>query len=400
MQFQATTALRKIQQLTKRLRIIQGGSSAGKTIAILLILIDKAQRASLSPLMISVVSETVPHLKRGAIRDFLNIMETQEYYEDSRWNKTDFIYTFPSGNRMEFFSADMPAKVRGPRRNILFINEANNLSFETYTQLAIRTEGNIYIDYNPITEFWAHTELANTEHDFIVLTYKDNEALSESIVKEIESRRHIKSFWRVYGEGLIGQVEGMIYPNWKPIDNVPIEARLVRRGLDFGYTNDPTAIVDIYKWNDSYIFDEICYQKGMLNNQIIEFIKSQDEQCSIAADCAEPKSIAELQLANLTVFPARKGKDSIKNGINLVQSQKIFLTKRSLNGWKEQRNYFWIQDNDGKYTNEATPIWNHFMDAARYGLETLLDSLPDAAVIKQLNQFRSRENMARESSTR
>jgi phage terminase large subunit len=378
--YRATTALRRIRALNKRLRIVQGGSSAGKTIAILLILIDIAQRRKL---LISVVSETVPHLRRGAIRDFKSIMEEQGYWRDDRWNETNFIYTFETGAQIEFFSADTPTKVRGPRRDILFVNEANNISFETYTQLAIRTNETIYLDYNPVAEFWVHTELPRAEMDFLILTYKDNEALAPAIVAEIESRRNNKQFWRVYGEGQIGLAEGVIYPNWQDIDEVPKEARLVRRWLDYGYTNDPTAIGDIYKWNDAYVLDEVAYQKGLLNNQIADIILNQEEQVPVAADSAEPKSNDELALRGITILPAKKGADSVNNGIQIVQRQKIFVTKRSVNIRKEQRNYQWLVDKDGKITNEPSPIWNHHMDGVRYGFSTLLDFMPDNVRIQQ-----------------
>ena len=168
MQYRETTALKKILSLQKRLKIIQGGTSAGKTIAILLILIQKAQTNR--DKIISVVSETVPHLKRSSIRDFLNIMQAHNYYKDNSWNRTDYIYTFETGSKIEFFSADNPAKVRGPRRDTLFINEANNVSYETYTQLAIRTAGDIYLDYNPVSEFWVHTDILGfLPNDFIIL---------------------------------------------------------------------------------------------------------------------------------------------------------------------------------------------------------------------------------------
>jgi phage terminase large subunit len=189
MKFIATTALKKILALKKRLKIIQGGTSASKTISILTIFIDRAQ--SRKGHLSSVVSETLPQLKRGAIRDFLNIMEGHGYYKDDCWNKTDFIYTFETGSKIEFFSADSPDKVRGPRRNgDLFLNECNNIQYDTYTQLAIRTEGDIYLDYNPVAEFWVQEEvIPKLDHDFLILTYKDNEGLPQSIINEIESRK-------------------------------------------------------------------------------------------------------------------------------------------------------------------------------------------------------------------
>lgn len=397
--FQRTTALNKILALTKRIRIIQGGSSAGKTIAILIILIDIAQRRE--GITISVVSETVPHLKRGAIRDFLSIMEAQNDFKEERWNRTDFIYTFETGSKMEFFSADSPDKVRGPRRDILFINEANNISYETYTQLAIRTNETIYLDYNPVAEFWAHTELAKVDHDFLIVTYKDNEALPQAIVDEIESRKGQANFWRVFGEGLVGHAEGLIYPNWKQIDQIPPQARLERFWLDYGYSVDPTAAGAIYKWNDAWILDEFCYQKGLLNNQIADIFKNQDIVVPIAADSAEPKSNAELTTYGLTVLPARKGKDSINNGIQLVQRQNIFVTKRSLNILKEQRNYQWLTDKkDGTLEQVPSPIFNHHMDGIRYGFETLLDSTPPEVRIKQAAMLDRNEFRLKEASTR
>src|SRR6185436_6635365 len=212
--YSATTALNKILTLQKRLKIIQGGTSAGKTIAILLILIDRAQNEPGK--LFSVVSESFPHLRRGAMRDFLSIMESQQFFKDLEWNKTDCIYTFSNGSKIEFFSADQPGKVRGPRRDVLFENECNNIPYETHTQLAIRTREDIYLDYNPTSEFWVHTELIpKLDHDFLILTYKDNDQLAETLVQEIEARRDNKNWFRVYGEGLLGEIETRIYKGWQ-----------------------------------------------------------------------------------------------------------------------------------------------------------------------------------------
>lgn len=367
--YKATTAVHRIQALKRRLRIVQGGSSAGKTIAILLILINLAQ--SRKNILISVVSETVPHLKRGAIRDFLSILEEHGYYVDSRWNRTDYIYEFETGSKIEFFSADSPDKVRGPRRDILFINEANNVSFETYTQLAIRTNEHIYLDYNPVAQFWVHDEIIpNVEHDFIILTYRDNEGLPETIVKEIESRRDNKYFWTVYGEGQLGEVEGKIYHSWQIIDEIPHEARLERHGLDFGYTNDPTAIVAVYYFNGGYILDEVAFQRGLSNKQIADVLINQKKALTIA-DSAEPKSIDEIRSYGVLIQPTVKGKDSVNNGIQMVQDQQISVTKRSVNVIKEYRNYLWITDKDGRTLNEPDHLWSHSMDAVRYAISSL-----------------------------
>ena len=369
--FQPTTAITKILKLRKRLRIIQGGSSAGKTIGILLILIDRAQCEPGK--LFSVVSESFPHLKRGAIRDFLNIMETQRFFKEKEWNKTDFIYTFSNGSRIEFFSADQPGKVRGPRRNVLFINECNNISFETYTQLAIRTSEDIYLDYNPVIEFWVHTDIIpKLEHDFLILTYQDNEQLPAVLKQEIEARRDNKSWFRVYGEGQLGEIEGKIYKQWRIIDEIPHEARLERTGLDFGYTNDPTAIVDVYYYNGGYILDEVAYEWGMGNKQIVDALKIKQGKAIIIADSAEPKSIDDIAGYGITILPASKGPGSVNRGISFVQNQRISITRRSVFGIKEYQNYIWLVDKNGKILNEEDPkCANHFMSATRYAIDSL-----------------------------
>lgn len=367
--YQATTATQKLLRLRKRLRGVAGGTSAGKTISILQILIDYAQ--STKGQLISVVSESFPHLKRGAMRDFLSIMQSQHYFNDALWNKTDFIYSFETGSRIEFFSADQPSKVRGPRRDVLFINEANNVPYETFDQLAVRTSGAIWLDWNPTSEFWFYTEVApNRDHDFVTLTYKDNEALAPTIIEDIESHRLNKNWWQVYGLGQLGEVEGKIYTGWQIVDEVPFEARLVRRGLDFGYSNDPTAVLDIYEHNGGYIWDEVLYRKGMSNKQIADHL-NQLQDTLLIADSAEPKSIDELAMYGVRVLPAQKGQGSVLQGIQYVQAQRISMTKRSVNLIREYRNYLWKTDLDGKIINVPEPGMDHLMDAGRYGTESL-----------------------------
>jgi len=318
-----------------------------------------------------VVSETFPHLRRGAVRDFLSIMTEHNYFEDARWNKTDCIYTFENKSKLEFFSADQPGKVRGPRRDVLFINEANNISYETYTQLEVRTKKIIWIDYNPVSEFWVYEEIiGKMDCDFITLTYLDNEALDPLIVKAIEVRRSNKNWWRVYGEGLLGEAEGRIYKGWNAIDDIPDDARLKRKGLDFGYSNDPTSLVDIYVWNNSFIIDELLYRKGMSNKDIADAIQ-QTQDALVIGDSAEPKSLDEIKSYGISILPSQKGQGSVLQGIQYVQDQTIYVTKRSINIWKEYRNYLWLTDKDGKIINEPQDFLNHTMDAIRYGMESL-----------------------------
>lgn len=372
MRYQATTATKKLLKLKKRIRGVSGGTSASKTISILLILIDYAQ--SVQNELISVVSETYPHLKRGAIRDFLNIMEGHKYFKPKRWNKTDSTYTFETGSKIEFFSADQSGKVRGPRRDVLFINEANNISYEVYTQLEIRTRKIIWMDWNPTMEFWFYTEVKDKEDtDFIILTYKDNEGLDESIIKSIESRKENKNWWRVFGLGLLGELEEKVYKDWKLIDDIPHEARLERYGLDFGYSNDPTVIIAVYYYNGGYILDEITYQKGLSNKSIADIFNNRPKALVIA-DSAEPKSIDEIRTYGVNILGASKGQGSVYQGIQYVQDQRISITKRSVKSIKAYRNYMFKTDKDGRILNDPDDTiheWSNSMDAVRYALTDL-----------------------------
>ena len=371
MPYIATQATHKLLTMKKRIRAISGGTSAGKTIAILEILIDDAQTDK-KPTLTSIVSESFPHLRKGAMRDFLNIMQEHGYYNDASWSKTDYTYTFPNGSKIEFFSADQPGKVRGPRRDRLFVNECNNVSQEAFEQLLLRTKEYCFADWNPVAEFYMYTDYIGKREDvdFMVLTYKDNEALDPAIVAEIESRKNNKQFWQVYGLGLLGEAEGRIYTGWQVIDSVPHEARLERYGLDFGYSNDPTAIVAIYYYNGGYILDEITYQKGLSNKQIADILNNLP-RALVMADSAEPKSIDELKLYGVNILPVAKGAGSVNQGIQYVQDQKVSITKQSVNGLKEYRNYLWQTDKEGTIINTPIDLWNHFLDAVRYGFESL-----------------------------
>src|SRR5690606_12925356 len=208
---------------------------------------------------------------------------------------------------------------------------------------------------------------------FLTLTYKDNEALDKNIRESIESKKHNKNWWKVYGLGELGEAEGRIYKDWAIIDEIPHEARLERFGLDFGYTNDPTALVAIYYYNGGYILDEIIYQKGLSNKQIADVLLGLPQQALVYADSAEPKSIDEIRSYGVSILPCTKGRDSIQQGIQYVQNQRISVTKRSLNISKEYRNYLWQTDKDGKYLSPNVPIdiFNHCMDAIRYGFDGL-----------------------------
>jgi len=380
MQVKKTIALRKLRKLDNRIRIVKGGTSASKTISILCLLIDYA--ITNDGKEISVVSESIPHLRRGALKDFLGILKGLNRYKDSQFNKSTLKYIFTNGSYIEFFSTDQPDKLRGARRTDLYINECNNVPFDAYTQLAVRTSGTVWLDYNPSNLFWVDKELIGKEDtDYITLTYKDNDALPESIVKEIEKARekaktstYWANWWRVYGLGETGSLEGVCIPDWKEIDTIPQESRLLAYGMDFGYSVDPTTLIALYKWNDAYIYDEVLYKKGMLNRDISRYLTQLDIKENIVADSAEPKSIAELQGYGHSIYGVSKGRDSVVYGLNLINQNEIYVTARSKNLKRELAGYVWAKDKEGNTLQKPTGEHPDCIDAARYVLTDQLEN--------------------------
>ena len=369
MEYAITTATRKVAGMTKRLREVQGGTSASKSISIMLRLIALAQSDKV-PTLTSCVSESFPHLRRGILRDFRNIMEGHGYWKDANWSVTDSMYTFENKSQMEFFSSDNGDKLRGARRDRLFINECNNVSLDAFDQLEVRTKEFVFLDWNPSTEFWIYTDVNTTRNDWekIILTYKDNEALSPEIVMAIEQRKSKKGWWQVYGLGQLGEVEGKIFKDWMFIDDIPHGAKLIRRGLDFGFSNDPTAIINTYQYDGGFIFDEIAFQKGLSNRQIADILLADEPGILTMADCAEPKSIDEIKGYGVNIMGVPKGKGSVLQRIQFVQDQRISVTKRSVNTIKDYRNYLWRTNKDGKILNEPEHQFSNSMDAATYSL--------------------------------
>ena len=380
---QKTTAQDKIGVLRKRVRIVRGGTSSSKTFSIIPMLIHYAVTNSKQE--ISVVAETIPHLRRGALRDFLKIMDMIGMYDDTCYNKSTMTYKFSTGSFIEFFSADNPAKLRGARRDVLFVNECNNIDWESYYQLAIRTRKFIYLDYNPVAEFWVDNELLkDSDAEMIVLTYKDNEALDESIVKEIEKARdkadtspYWKNWWNVYGLGQIGNLQGVVIDNWQQCEDIPPDAKLVAYGTDFGFTNDPTTLIAVYKQEGKLWVNELLYRTNMTNSDIGNYYKTQNiGRAEVICDSAEPKSIEELRRQGFNVHPAMKGPDSIKIGIDILKRYEIMVTKRSTNLIKELRSYLWETDRDGKLTGKPIDHNNHAIDALRYIALNKLNNRP------------------------
>jgi phage terminase large subunit len=329
------------------------------------------------PTLISVVSESVPHLRKGALRDFENILNICNEVEGVNYqrNRTENSFTFGNG-KIEFFSADSYTKVHGAQRDILFINECNNLEYEIFRQLAIRTSDTIFLDWNPRSRFWFEEHLEGREDCTLIhSTYKDNPFLTPMQIAEIESNRTDSNWWRVYGMGETGSVEGLVYTNWQISQSYPTDYKREFICIDFGFTNDPTAILRVRLSGGELWVDEIAYRTGMLNQDIVKELKDAGvaRGAQIVCDSAEQKSIAEINnLGGYRAVPVAKGKGSIVAGITAVQAYKLNVTQRSLGTIDELRNYSWRRDINGNYINEPIDRYNHSLDALRYGVTTFL----------------------------
>ena len=381
--FQVTTGIKRLLEVQKspcRIKEIPGGTWAGKTYDIIAIAIDRAIKDE--GLDMTVVAETITAVKQGALKDFKNIMRETNRWDISRYNHTDRIYTFTGGSTIQFTSfPDEDSAKQAGKRDWLFINEINTIPQPICDALMIRTEGDIWGDYNPTAPFWFNREHTGTEGVVTCsLTYRDNEALPQSILDELMKRRQkakTSSYWenwcKVYLDGQTGNLEGVCIPDWKEI-NLPPEARLLCYGMDFGYSNDPSTLIALYKYNDSYIFDEIIYQKKLLNSDISGLMKSNNVTDVVYADSAEPKSIAELNYMGHSVLPCVKGKDSIVYGINLINQNEIYVTSRSKNLINELQSYVWLVNKEGDKMNKPIDAFNHCIDAARYAITSQLEN--------------------------
>lgn len=375
-----TTSTRKIFNLKKRISAVAGGTAASKTISILIWCIDYCQSLKNNNKLVTVTSESYPHLQKGAMLDFQRIMKDRGYWRDDLWHDTKHTYTFEAGNKLEFATFDTYSKAHGSRRDVLFVNEGNNMAYNIVDQLMVRTREKVWLDWNPTSEFWFYQHILGVRDDvdFITLTYKDNEALDEITVREIESHKNNRAWWQVYGLGQLGVLEGRIYKDWMEFDEVPQEAILRRYGLDFGYTNDPTVIIAIYYWNNMYILDEVAYLKGLSNRSIADILLNR-ERAMVVADSAEPKSIDEVASYGINIIGAKKGQGSVDQGIQWVQGLKIGITKRSVKTLKAYRNYLFMTDKNGIVTNvpdDTIHEWSNPMDAIRYGLDSFRSLKP------------------------
>lgn len=372
-----TTSLEKIQAMDARINIIQGGARAGKTTALLINICDLS--SAVSNKVISIVTDTFPNLKRGAMRDWEKLLKTSGRQRFFTQNKSDHIWTNKAtGTIIEFFSCEADDAL-GAERDYLFVNEAWRIPYATFDQLMLRTKVMAWLDFNPVNEFWVHTEIMKkrTDWQFLKLTYLDNEAIPEGVLEDLLQHRGdgTSNWWKVYGLGEIGSLEGNVYEGWcsYPDEEVNENAKLVRYGLDFGFSNDETALVAVYELKSGdLLLEELLYKKGLLGSQYPDTLKAcgVDPSVLIIADGARPEIIAEIKNADFRCIAADKGPGSIKRGIDYVKQHKIFYIGKNLE--REFLNYKWrIKKSTGETLDEPQDGNDHLMDALRYAIDDL-----------------------------
>lgn len=348
----------------------QGSSRSAKTYNTVIWIV--CQCLATPKTTVSICRSTLPSLKGSVLRDFIEVLQRIGEYSDKCYNKSDLIYTFPNGSWVEFFSCDNETKLRGRKRKILFVNEANELKYLEWQQLQLRTTQFSIIDYNPSfsDEHWICEVNKDPRTYHFISTYKDNPFLEQKVIDEIESlKRKNFSLWQIYGLGLQAQVEGLVFRNVDVVERIPETGFRRHRflGVDFGYTNDPTAIVDVLieEETKTIFLDELCYRTSMLTSDIIAELKPQG-QVKVISESADPRLVQEIYRAGVNIHPVVKYSGSIEAGITKMQEYKLVITKRSTNVIKEFRNYTYQQDKEGKWLNKPIDVWNHAIDAIRY----------------------------------
>lgn len=352
----------------------KGGTRSGKTWSLLQLCATLATHCD--GILISVVGETLPFLKRGVIRDFHSMMGGA--WNADKWNATDLVYSFDNGSQIEFFSADNEGKVHGSARDVLFINECYFVDWEIYRQLEVRTRALIFLDYNPRSRFWVDDNiLGKPDVALIHSTYKDNPFLTDRQRQAIEAYKDDENWWRVYGLGEMGSVEGLIYTRWATVPEMPSTFKREFYCIDFGFTNDPTSILRVRLSGGELWVEELAYRTAMLNGDIVNVLQQNHVQrnAQIVCDSAEKKSIAEINnIGGFRAVACVKGNGSVVSGITMVQAYKINVTKNSLGVIDELRNYSWKRDANGNYINIPIDRYNHSLDALRYGVTTFLQT--------------------------
>mgnify|MGYP005753475637 CR=1 FL=1 len=373
-------------EATEQVVVDQGGTSSGKTYCILQALFTKLSEQKKRKVC-TVVGQDIPNLKAGALRDALEIYDNSETLQSliKSYNKSDRIFTFNNGSIMEFKSYDGPQDAKSGKRDYLFMNEANGIPYPVWKELFLRTKIQSYIDYNPNAEFWVHEHVIGKPYARLIISdHRHNPFLSEMQRATIEAlREEDEELWRVYARGLTGKIEGLILRNWSLCDEIPADAKHIGAGMDFGFTNDPTAVPDVFMQNGELWVDEILYETGLTNPAICKRLDEEgfDRRKQIIADSSEPKSIAELKQLGLKIEGAKKGPDSVLNGLDVLKRYHINVTRRSVNLRKELNNYKWKVDKlTGKTLNEPVDVFNHLIDPLRYVALNKLALLPTKRV--------------------
>ena len=370
LQIEASSVFQWNWKAKRRFVINQGGTRSGKTFSILQVLILKAIESK-EPLLFTICRKTFPSLKKSVYRDFITILESMGMYSEELHNKSN--HTIHVGDSLfEFISIDKAEKYRGAKRDFLYLNEANEFTFEDVFQLQIRTGKQIYIDFNPSDESsWIYDlcDRRKEEVNFIKSTYLDNPFLEDVLVNEIERLKDTDDeYWSVYGLGERGKSRDLVY-KYEEVDDIPVnDAELIGIGLDWGFSNDPTAAVEVWRQGNTIYLNELLYKRGLTNSDIYEELKAigVDKHIDIVGDSSEPKSIEELRRYGYRIQPAKKGPDSILNGIDILKRHKICVTSESLNLITELKRYKWVKDINGNLLNRPIDHYNHALDAIRY----------------------------------
>ena len=357
-----------LKRSNKKIVVEQGGTRSGKTYNILLWIIFH-YCAKYTGQTITIARKTFPAVRSSVMRDFFDILKQHELYNEDLHNKSNSEYVL-NGNLVEFVSLDQPQKIRGRKRDLAFLNEANELTFEDWQQIVFRTNGRIILDYNPSDSFhWIYDRVIPREDaDFYQTTYQDNPFLDATIVAEIERLKQTdEHYWRVYGLGERGTNRAQVF-QFTTYQQLPPQAKFLSYGLDFGFTNDPSALVACYQWGDNLYFQEVLYSTNLTNQDLSQMFTKFEvgRYDEVFADSSEPKSIEELHRMGFNVKPTAKGADSVNAGIDMLKRYKLHVNGSNLT--KEMENYKWLEDKNGNLLNKPEDKYNHAIDALRYGV--------------------------------
>ena len=368
--YQASVLFTKNYRATAHTVVNQGGTSSGKTFAITQVLFCIA--CETAGLVITVAGQDIPNLKAGALRDALKIYsESVQVAACVRsYNKSERVFEFNNGTIIEFKSYDDAQDAKSGKRDYLFVNEANGIDWQIYCELALRTRTRIYIDYNPNTAFWVHDNLIGREDvQLIISDHRHNPFLDKAMRNKIELLKEVDvEQWKVYAHGITGKISGLILTNWTLCNGIPANAKLIALGLDFGFTNDATGCIEVYRYNGELWINELIYETHLTNPDISEKLAAFGirKRTPIIADSADPKSIEELRRLGWNITGARKGPDSIKNSIDILKRYKLNITRSSVNMRNELSRYKWRTDKSGRTINEPVDHFNHLIDPLRY----------------------------------